>query len=148
MTYNVAGQHPTLSVIAMLERHILFPVSAKTGKVTRKIESYSSKSSLEAGVVQAEVLHVNKELQKMFHKRTCSCRWRSESMNKELGAVRNWLFVRMTKDSGYQGKATSPIYVVPCVAHLAPLHHLPTRNALIQPFILRYIAPNACQSLG
>ena len=64
MTYNVAGQHPTLSVEAMLERHILFPVSAKTGKVTRKIESYSSKSSLEADAVQAEVLDVNKELQR------------------------------------------------------------------------------------
>jgi len=45
-------------------------------------------------------------------------------MNEELGWVRDWLFVKMTKDSGYQGKAISPIYVVPCVAHLAPLHHL------------------------
>jgi hypothetical protein len=75
MTYNVTGQHPTLSVVAMLERRILFPVSAKTGKVTRRIESYSSKSSLEADAVLAEVLDVNKELQKMFHKRrTCPCR--------------------------------------------------------------------------
>jgi hypothetical protein len=56
--------------------------------------------------------------------------------------------VRMAKDSGYQGKAISPLYVVLCVAPLAPLHDLPTGNALIQPFILRYIAPNARQSLG
>ena len=117
MTYNVAGQHPTLTMVAMLERHILFPVLAKTGKVAWRIESYSSKSSVEADAVQAEVLDVNKELQMMFHKkRTCPCRWRSESMNKELGAIRDWLFVRMTKDSGYQGKAISPIYVVPCIA--------------------------------
>jgi hypothetical protein len=65
----------TTSDEAILERHILFPVSAKTGKVTRRMESYSSKSSLEADAVQAEVLDVNKELQKMFHKgRTCPCR--------------------------------------------------------------------------
>jgi hypothetical protein len=114
-----------LSMVTMLERRILFPVSAKTGKITWRIESCSSKSSLEADAVQAELLDVNKELQKMFHrKRTCPCRWRSESMNEELGSVRDWLFVRMTKDSGYQSKAISPIYVVPRVAHLAPLHHL------------------------
>ena|SRR2546421_10818031 len=116
MTYNLAGQHPTLSMVGMLERRILFLVSAKTGKVTWRIESYSSKSSLEADAIQAEVLDVNKELQKIFRKkRTCPCRWRSESMNKELGAVRDWRFVRKTKDSGYQGKAISPIYVVPCI---------------------------------
>ena len=40
-------------------------------------------------------------------------------MNKELGAVRDWLFVRMTKDSGYQGK---PIlhYTLFHVLHIWP----------------------------
>ena len=36
-------------------------------------------------------------------------------MNKELGAVRDWLFVRMTKASGHQGNAISPIDVVPYI---------------------------------
>jgi hypothetical protein len=64
LAYNVARQHPTPSVVAMLERHILFPVSTKTGKVTRRIESYSSTSSLDADAVQAKVLDFNKELQR------------------------------------------------------------------------------------
>jgi hypothetical protein len=57
-------------------------------------------------------------------------------MGKELGAVRDWLCVRMTKDSGYQGKAILR-YTLFHVLHIwPPLHHLPTRNVLVQPFIL------------
>jgi hypothetical protein len=48
----------------MLERRILFPVSAKTGKITWRIESCSSKSSLEADAVQAELLDVKQGIAK------------------------------------------------------------------------------------
>jgi hypothetical protein len=40
-------------------------------------------------------------------------------MNKDLGVVRDWHFVRMTKDSGYQGKAILQ-YTLSHVLHIRP----------------------------
>lgn len=55
--------------------------------------------------------------------------------------------VRMAKDSGYQGKAISPLYVVLCVAHLA-IASLSHKECLDSTIHITVYCPNARQSLG